>query len=365
MQLLPALESGGVERSTLETGAALAAAGCRSLVVSAGGRLVAQLEREGSTHVAIDLGRKSLRTLRHVHTLRALIERERPDIVHARSRLPAWIAQFALRRVRGARPAFVTSVHGLNSPGRYSAILTRGERVVCVSDTVRQHVLQNFPGTEVNAIRVIEPGIDALAFASGYAPDAAWRMRFFAQHPQLANAVLLSMPGRGTRLKGHATAIRLLAGLIQAGIDARLLLLGAQEIGREHYIDELRRLAAELGVASQLVISAARDDVRDVYAMSALVLQLSAQPEAFGRTAAEALSLGRPVLGFDHGGVGEILARNFPHGRVAAGDEAALLQRAQQLIAQPRPVPAYRGATLQQAQDALLAVYRELAHATS
>jgi glycosyltransferase involved in cell wall biosynthesis len=94
--------------------------------------------------------------------------------------------------------------------------------------------------------------------------------------------------------------------------------------------------------------------------MSQLVLQLSTQPEAFGRTAAEALSLGRPVLGFDHGGVGEILARNFAQGLVAPGDEAALLSSAQRLLSKAADVPRYDGAALHQAQSALLAVYQQL-----
>ena len=142
----------------LEIGAALTAAGHRSLVVSAGGRLVPELERGGSRHIELDLGRKSLRTLRHVHSLRRLLERERPDIVHARSRLPAWIEHFALRGMRAGSPngredgtgsglsdrrtRLVTSVHGLNSPGRYSAILIRGEPGAGQSLRLAYNILQ-------------------------------------------------------------------------------------------------------------------------------------------------------------------------------------------------------------------------------
>lgn len=360
MQLLPALDAGGVERSTLEIGAALVATGHRSLVVSAGGRLVPELERAGSTHFALDLGRKSLRTLRHVHTLRRLIERERPDLVHVRSRLPGWIAEFALRGLEGPRPAFVTSVHGLNSPGRYSAILTRGERVICVSQTVRDFLVRHYPTLDPARLRVIARGIDPEAFPQGYAATPEWRRQFLAEFPALANGVWLTLPARGTRLKGHVEAIRLLARLRAQGVDARLLLLGARETGREGYLHELQRLAQQLGVDAQLAMTPPRADVRDVLASSDLVLQLSGKPEAFGRTAAEALSLGRQVLGFDHGGVGEILAQNFPIGRVAAGDENALVARALELLGSPRPVPRYAGSTLNEMQRATLAVYAEL-----
>jgi glycosyltransferase involved in cell wall biosynthesis len=360
MQLLPALESGGVERSTLETAAALVAAGARSWVVSAGGRLVAPLERDGSTHHALDLGRKSLRTLRHVHSLRRLIERERPDIVHARSRLPAWIAHFALRGLRGPRPAFVTSVHGLNSPGRYSAILTRGERVECVSATVRDYLLQHYPATDVARLRVIERGIDPAAFPRGHRPDPAWRATFLAQFPALDGGALLVLPGRGTRLKGHTDAIRLLARLRAAGADARLLMLGAREAGREAYVAELEKLAAALGVASWLVATPPRADVRDVLALAQVVLQLSTRPEAFGRTAAEALSLGRPVLGYAHGGVGEQLQSHFPAGAVPPGELDALAARAGAWLAAAPEVPCWTGTTLAQMQQATLALYAEL-----
>ena len=133
VQLLPALDSGGVERSTLEIAAALVAAGHRSIVVSAGGRLVAPLEAAGSEHVALAIGRKSPRAWLAMRALRAKLADWRPDIVHARSRLPAWLGWFALRGLPAPRPHFVTTVHGLNSPGRYSGVMVRGERVVCVS----------------------------------------------------------------------------------------------------------------------------------------------------------------------------------------------------------------------------------------
>src|SRR3546814_2850582 len=142
VQLLPALEAGGVERSTLEIAAALRARGHRSLVISAGGRLLPELQALGSEHIAMDIGRKSLRSLRLITPLREQLQRIAPDIVHVRSRFPAWLLEFALRGYSGKRPHRVSTVHGLNSPGRYSRIMTRAERVICVSQTEigRAHV---------------------------------------------------------------------------------------------------------------------------------------------------------------------------------------------------------------------------------
>lgn len=143
VQLIPALDSGGAERSALEIARALVQAGHRSVVISAGGRLVEQLQAEGSEHVTLDLGRKSLFTLARFGALRRVLRALKPDIVHARSRLPAWMGWWALKGMT-PRPHFVTTVHGLNSPGRYSAILLRGERVVAVSQTLRDYVLSHY-----------------------------------------------------------------------------------------------------------------------------------------------------------------------------------------------------------------------------
>src|SRR5512141_1216890 len=140
VQVLPALESGGVERSTLEIASALTAAGHRAVVVSAGGRLLPALLATGAEHIALPIGRKSPWSLRHIPALRRIFQELDADIVHARSRFPAWLALRALRggaQAQRRSPHFVTTAHGLNSPGRYSRVMTRGERVICVSDTVR------------------------------------------------------------------------------------------------------------------------------------------------------------------------------------------------------------------------------------
>ncbi len=363
VQLLPALHSGGVERSTLEIAAALVAAGHRSFVISAGGRLLEPLLATGSEHVQLPVGRKSL--LAAPGTMRRLrdeLARIGPDIVHARSRLPAWLAWFALRGLPAPKPRFVTTVHGLNSPGRYSGIMRRGERVICVSDTVREHVLEHWPDTDPARLRVIPRGIDPTQFPRGHQAPESWRAAFASGHPALQGGRLLLMPGRGTRLKGHAEAIELLASLRHAGDDARLWLLGTREPGREAYVAQLQTLARERGVLAQLVISPPRHDVVHAYAAADLVLQLSNKPEAFGRTVIEALSVGRPVLGWDHGGVGELLRGFYPQGAVRPGDRAALTDTARALLAGPAPMPVTMPHTLAAMQSATLETYAGLVH---
>ena len=361
VQLIPALVSGGAERSALEIGRALVEAGHQSIVVSGGGRLVEQLVAEGSRHVELPIGRKSLRTLTLVPRLRAVLAEAGADIVHARSRLPAWLGWHAIRGLPAPKPHFVTTVHGLNSPGWYSSIMARGDRVICVSNLVRDHVLRHYRSTSPQRLVLIPRGVDADEFPFGHQPDDEWRARFFEEYPQLDGAPLLTLPARGTRLKGHADAIELLADLKDRGVEARLLLLGAREPGREAYVAELEALAAKLKVDDHLVISRPRADVRDVMAVSTLILQLSNQHESFGRTVIEALSLCRPVLGYAHGGVGELLTDLYPAGRVPPGDRARLAERAADLMrAAPaiQPLTRYR---LSDMQEATLALYHELA----
>ncbi|MGY1426597.1 glycosyltransferase [Lysobacter sp. A289] len=375
VQLLPALESGGVELSALEVAGALVEAGHRAIVVSAGGRLVPRLQALGAEHVTLDIGRKSLMTLGQVRPLRALLSRQPVDIVHVRSRLPGWVARLALGRMsQSRRPHLVSTVHGLNSPSRYSQVMTRGERVICVSDTVRKHVLRHYPGTDPDKLRVIPRGIDPARFPRAPQPDSASREWAAKQHPALTGeGPLLLLPGRGTRLKGHADALALLAQLRGDGLDARLWCAGARQPGREAYIAELEAKAAALGIGAAIAFTAPTDAIARAYAASDLVLQLSRKPEAFGRTVIEALSVGRPVLGWAHGGAGELLEQLQPWGAVPAFDERELHRRARCQLA-PSPSPGSTAAaampavtmddlshyTLRAMQQATLAVYAEL-----
>ncbi len=333
VQILPDLEAGGVERGTLEVAKALVDAGHQSLVISAGGRMVAQLEAEGSVHYCWDLGRKSLLTLRHLWALRRWIRAQAPDVLHVRSRMPAWLVWLAWRGLPAAtRPKLVMTVHGLYSVSRYSAIMTRGERVIAVSKTVRSYIEHNYPDTEMQNVTVINRGIDPADFPRGYAPSNQWLQRWCAEYPQLAGKRVLTIAGRLTRLKGHHDFIALVQQLRQQGVPVHGLIVGGEDPKRRAYAEELRNQVKLLGLEHDITFTGNRADIRDVYAASDLVLSLSTKPESFGRAVLEALSLGVPVVGYDHGGVGEILAKLYPQGRVPLRDSAALVSIATQLL---------------------------------
>jgi glycosyltransferase involved in cell wall biosynthesis len=361
LQILPALEGGGVERGTLEVARALVEAGHHSLVVSAGGRMVEQLRKEGSEHIAWDVGRKRLATLRWVRPLRRLLRERNIDIVHVRSRLPGWILEFALRGMpERERPIRVSTVHGMYSVSRYSAIMTRGARIIAVSEAIRGYILDNYPQCPPGRIEVIPRGVDPAIYPRGYQPDDAWRSAFFEAHPNARGRQCLTLPGRITRLKGHHEFIELIEALLRQGRPVHGLIVGGEDPRRRAYAAELRQAIANRNLQAHISFTGARDDIREIYAISDLVLSLSTQPESFGRTVVEALSLGKPVIGYDHGGVGEILGRLYPRGQVPLRDQAALVARAAEMLDRPPPVPLDNPYTLDNMLKRTLALYARL-----
>ena len=162
VQVLPALESGGVERGTLEVGKYLVEHGHRSIVISAGGRLVEQLQREGSEHVSWEIGRKSpLTLLRYIGRLRRFLRKEKVDILHVRSRMPAWVCYLAWKSMSPAkRPHLVTTVHGPYSVNRYGKVMSRGERVIAISNMIMDYVRTNYPEVAPEHIRLIPRGVE-------------------------------------------------------------------------------------------------------------------------------------------------------------------------------------------------------------
>jgi glycosyltransferase involved in cell wall biosynthesis len=365
LQVLPALESGGVERGTLEVGKYLVEHGHRSIVMSAGGRLVEQLLREGSEHVAWDIGRKRLSTLRLVLRLRRFLVDNHVDILHVRSRMPAWVCYMAWKGMEPEnRPHFVTTVHGMYSVNPYSAVMLRGEVVIAVSDTVRDYILREFPDTPADRIHVIPRGVDGAAYPYGWKPDAAWQQAFFADFPQGRGKLLLTLPGRITRLKGHEDFIRLVAGLKRRGLPVHGMIVGGASASKQRYLAELRQQVRDQGLESDISFTGQRSDLKNILAISNLALSLSNQPESFGRTTLEALRLGVPTAGYDHGGVGEILRAIYPGGLLPLGNAGAALDKIAALLRQPNAVPEGDFYPLSEMLKKTMALYLQQANAT-
>lgn len=365
VQILPAMESGGVERGTVEVGAELVRRGHRAIVVSAGGRMVRELERHKVEHVTWAVGAKSLTTLRFIRKLRKFLRDEHVDILHARSRLPAWIAYRAWHGMNSqVRPRFVTTVHGFYRVGHYSSVMTRGECVICVSASIKDYVLKNYPRCAPESLRVIHRGVDPQFYPHGYLPASQWVADWYRQYPMLQEDFVITLPARLTRWKGQEDLIEIISALVKKGLSVRGLMVGEPHHRKQAFARELLERIRERNLEGRVIMTGHRSDLREIMAMSDVVLSLSRDPEAFGRTTIEALSLGRPVCGYAHGGVREQLEAVFPDGAVPVGDVDAVIRRIEQWYVRPVRVPDMHPFTLQRMLDSTLAVYCELADAS-
>ena len=361
LQLLPALEGGGVEQGTLDVGAALVRHGYRSLVLSDTGRLVPRLLAGGSEHICWPVGRKSLSTLRLVSRLRRLLIDEQVDIVHARSRLPAWIAWLAWRGMDPLnRPRFITTVHGLYSVNAYSAVMTKGERVIAVSECARDYVLDNYSTVVPERVSVIYRGVDRNVFPADFHPDEGWLAAWQRQYPQLTDRYIITLPGRVNRRKGVFDFIAIVAALKNRGVPVHGLVVGEIPLGKKRFSKELNGAIAAAGVGDAATFTGFRPDVREIMAISNAVLSVSQQPEAFGRTVNEALSLGVPVAGYAHGGVGEQLESRFPQGSIEPLDRGAMVEKLAGWFKSPPSMQGVKPFLLDEMLDKTLALYQSL-----
>lgn len=338
LQILPALESGGTERGVLEVAEALVAAGHRSIVISAGGRKVADLTKLGSEHVERNLGSKSPLTLRHIPWLRKFLLQQNVDVIDIHSRMPGWIAYAAWKSLpANRRPALISTVHGFYTVNSYSSIMCRGQDVVAVSESVADYVRHHYPFVLSEQLHVIHRGIDRAEFPRGFRPTREWEADFWGRFPLAAGKKLLAIVGRITRLKGHLEFLKLLAELRIQDDTVHGLIVGDADPRKAAYLEEVKQLITTLGLQNHVTLTGHRTDVREIYSISRIVLCLSSKPESFGRTVAEAISIGTPVVGYNHGGVAEILAAGFPDGAVEFQNFGEMTARVRQLLSAPGP----------------------------
>jgi len=361
VQALVALNVGGSELVATELSEYLTRHGHRVTVIAADGPIGGRVRACGAQHLDWPIGRKRLATLRYIGRLAAWFERERPDIVHAHSRLPAWICWRALRRVDAARrPLFLTTMHGHYSVSAYSSIMARGRRTIAVSEAIRRYTLANYPAARPEDVVTIHGGADRAAFPYGHRPPPGWRERIDAEFPELRGRRWLLLPGRFSRYKGHVDFLHLLAALRDDYPDVHGLVIGGSRPG-SRYQAELETLAARMQVADRLTFIGDRLDIRDWMAAAEIVYNLSNDPpEAFGRTVLETLCLGRPMLAWSHGGAAEILAAMFPPGAVPPLDYAELERRTRAFLDTPPQVPESAAFGLEESMRRHLALYHEL-----
>ncbi|MBI1778201.1 MAG: glycosyltransferase family 4 protein [Proteobacteria bacterium] len=305
LQVLPSLTTGGVERGTVDVAHALMRAGCQAIVASSGGTMVRELERAGATHMTLPVDSKNPWRMRaNIEALSELILRHEVDLVHARSRAPAWSAYFAAKRTQ--RP-FITTFHGTYGAGNplkrlYNSVMTRGDRVIAISRFIARHLTETY-GTDPKRIRVIPRGVDFLSFAPEQVKPE--RISTLSRTWRLPDGVpLVLLPGRLTRWKGQTVLIEALAELQRSDL---VCVIAGSEQGRAAYRRELEALIQARGLASQVRLVGECRDMPAAYMLADVVVSASTEPEAFGRVVAEAQAMGRPVVATDHGGSLETL----------------------------------------------------------
>ncbi|WP_429884937.1 glycosyltransferase family 4 protein [Geoalkalibacter halelectricus] len=302
VQLLPELNEGGVERGTVELNREFVNRGLESVVISRGGKLVAQIERDGGTHIAFDVCSKNPLTVPgRVMRLRALLRQLEPDILHARSRVPAWLTWLANRSLKYP---FVTTVHGLNRPNKYSEIMTKGDRVITVGEPVRDHILKHYR-VDPEKVRVIQRGVDLDQFDPTKV-DCAFIDEFRQKH-HLENKFVVTSVGRITWLKDYETFIEAIS-LAQGEIPGIVgLIVGGAREDKQDYLGELQNLAGKLGVSDRIVFAGSQSKIAEIYALGDVLVNASLKMGNIGRTIVEAFALDTPVIATTYEGLDNLV----------------------------------------------------------
>ncbi len=336
LQVVPEMATGGVERTTVEVASAIIEAGGRALVFSAGGRLVPELEAIGAEHISGKANSKHPWTVfvSNPTKLAQLIGQEKVDIVHARSRAPAWSALLAARRTH---TPFVTTYHGIYNAKSglkrwYNSVMARGDRVIANSGYTRDHILAEHR-IDPGRIEVIYRGVDVNAFAPQAVSDrrrkelaSQWGIALESPRPR---AIL---PARLTAWKGHKVMLEALETLNRKGLEIDCLMVGDPQ-GRDNYCADLGHEIRRLGLEDQVHLVGHCRDMPAAFSLADFAVTPSIEPEAFGRTAAEAQAMGLPVIASDLGGARETVEDRVTGFLSPAGDGKALADCIGRLLA--------------------------------
>jgi glycosyltransferase involved in cell wall biosynthesis len=324
------LEAGGVERGTVEVAGAVTAAGGTAIVASEGGQLERLLTRVGAQHIKLPLASKTPFIMRRNAALLAqMIERHGVDIVHARSRAPAWSARAAARH-SGCR--FVTTFHGaypFSNPFKqlYNAIMTKGDLVIAPSKFIAEHIRDNYR-IDPQRLRVIQRGVDLEVFDP--AKVTPQRVIQLATKWRVPDGVpLVMLPARFARWKGQALLLQALTRL--RDLEFCCVLIGHDQ-GRESYRRQLEAMIARLDLSSRAFIGEHCNDMAAAYMLADVVVSASTEPEAFGRVISEAQAMGRPVVASDHGGMREQVLAGVTAIPFLPGDAESLSQALRQAL---------------------------------
>lgn len=322
MQIIPELGAGGAEQGCIDVAAELVRAGARSIVVSNGGNRVHELNHSGALHIDLPVHSKNPLTMwLNIGRLRRLIREHDVDIVHVRSRAPAWSA---LKACQGTKARFMTTCHApYNISGKakrfYNSAIARGERVIAISNYVANYLIENYD-IDQRLIRLIHRGVSLEKFHPlNVRPGQIIKVSSEWRLPDGASIIML--PGRITRWKGHHVLIEAMEKLNRS--DIFCVMIGADQ-GRSEYREELETAIEEKNLGGQIRIIDHCNDMPAAYMLATVVVSASTDPEGFGRIPIEAQAMGRPIIATDHGGAQETIVRNETGWLIPPNDSDAL-----------------------------------------
>lgn len=327
LQVIPDLSAGGAERTTVEMAEAITDAGGQALVISTGGRLEPALKDAGGELIELNAASKNPLTIRkNTRLIEAIIADRKVSLIHARSRAPAWSAYVAAKRTN---TPFVTTYHGAYSgrsglKKRYNSVMARGDLVIANSQWTAAHVI-DVHATPAEKIVTIPRGVDFAAFD----PDkvSAERVQAIQLDWQIGTEdtrLVFVLPGRLTSWKGQSLAIDAL-GALDAAERARIhLVLAGDDQGRKGYVSELEDKIIDHKLGGTVSIVGHTSDMPAAYMAADVVVAPSTRPEAFGRVAAEASAMAKPVIVADHGGQRETVIEGETGTRAEPGSVPAL-----------------------------------------
>ena len=309
VQVLPALVRGGVERGTIEMAKAIIEAGGRAVVISGGGPMVRHLDRIGATHHILPVGNKNPLSWPGTRArLRRVLVREGADIVHVRSRVPAWIA---LPAARSLGLVTVSTVHGRFQNSNllkrfFNRKMLAPDHVIAISKYVRSQIEGQF-GDQGRKVTVVPRGVDVEVFDAAAVAQSRI-IRFVDSISLPEDEPVIMLPARPSAWKGHETLLEALAKISDRKFNC--ILLGAAD-GKRAFVDRLTQHGMKLGLEGRFRLTHGVDDMPAALMAADIVVMPSVTPEPFGRVSLEAQAMGRLVVAFDHGGAAESII----HGR--------------------------------------------------
>lgn len=343
LQIIPRLDTGGAELATIEITDAIVRAGGRALVVTAGGRMADRVTSAGGEIITLDAGTKNpARMWTNAARLVDVARREHVDLIHARSRAPAWSALIAARRIE--KP-FVTTYHGAyaeNDPFKrlYNSVMARGDVTIANSQYTAELIGARYR-TPPERIAVIPRGVDIARFDQRVI-SAERKAKLAAAWGIQADSRVVLHAARLTGWKGQTILIDAMAQLSASGrAGTAVVVLAGDAQGRESYVRDLHARAAAAGIADRIKLVGHVDDIAAAYALAYVTVVASIEPEAFGRAAAEALAVGCPVITTNLGAPPEIVlaepaaSRNAITGWVVPVSAAGLVSALEAALTMP------------------------------